>query len=312
MASLISRLSSLSGLIEHDVRLILRTAHHRYKSYPIDKRNGGERIISQPAREVKLLQRIFMTDILPDLPIHPAAMAYERGTSIRKNADRHSPNGPILKLDFSDFFHSIRVDDWLAYCEAHNLLDDGEDRLLAGNLLFMKMKGKVKLRMAIGAPSSPHLSNLLMYEFDRIMFDYAASQYVTYTRYADDLTFSAERTGYLQPIEKLVTKAIKEVKFPQLFLNNSKRVFATKKYRRMVTGIILTNDHRLSIGRERKKLIRSMIHHFSENKIDEEGIHRLRGLLAFAHDVEPEFILRMRLKYGSDLIDKIFLPREHH
>lgn len=298
MGQLISSLSALSGMLERDVRLIVRTAPHRYKNYVIQKRNGGDRPISQPAKEVKLLQRIFEAEYLKGLPVHPAAMAYEKDTSIRANADRHSPNGPILKLDFASFFPSIRVRDWLAYAAEQNILDDEEDRELAGRLLFHQAKKSPTLRLAIGAPTSPHLSNLLMYEFDRMMFEKAAGEVVTYTRYADDLTFSAARTGYLQPIEKMVRLALREIKFPRLKLNDQKKVFATKKYRRMVTGIILTNDNRLSVGRERKKLIRSMIHHFQEGTLPPDSLPRLRGLLAFAHDVEPDFVLRMTIKYG--------------
>jgi RNA-directed DNA polymerase len=299
MGQLISHLSALSGLLERDVRLIMRTAPRRYKTYKIKKRNGGDRVISQPAKEVKLLQRLFETEYLSNLPVHPAAMAYEKGTSIRENADRHSPNGPILKLDFSNFFPSIRAKDWLQYADQHALLEDLEDRELAGRLLFQQPKGASVLRLAIGAPTSPHLSNLLMYEFDREMFEKAANEVVTYTRYADDLTFSAARTGHLQPIEKLVRRTLREIEFPILKLNDDKRVFATRKYRRMVTGVILTNDSRLSIGRERKKLIRSMIHYYIQNKLPVEEIPKLRGLLAFAKDVEPEFVLRMTVKYGE-------------
>lgn len=299
MGELISRLAALSGLLERDVRLIVRTAPKRYKTYPIKKRDGSNRYISQPAREVKLLQRLFELEFLQGLPVHPAATAYEKGTSIRQNAERHAPNGPILKLDFAQFFPSIRALDWLAYANNHALLDDFEDRELAGRLLFHQSKGVPGLRLAIGAPTSPRLSNLLMYEFDRLISEMAAKEVVTYTRYADDLTFSAKRTGYLQPIEKMVRTTLRDLGAPKLRLNDAKKVFATRKYRRMVTGIILTNENRLSIGQERKKLIRSMIDHYLRNKLNEGELNKLRGLLAFARDVEPDFVLRMILKYGE-------------
>lgn len=304
MGDLVTKLSALSGLLEKDVRQIARTAPRRYKTYTIPKRNGELREISQPAKEVKLLQRIFAKEYLADLPVHPAAMAYEKGLGIRENADRHSPNGPIFKLDFSSFFPSIKASDWLIYAAQHDICDDEEDRNLAGQLLFQKRRNEV-LRLAIGAPTSPHLSNLLLYEFDDIVFKKASQEKVTYTRYADDLTFSAKRTGYLQPIEKLVRETLREIKFPKLKLNDDKRVFATRKYRRMVTGVILTNDNRLSIGRERKKLIRAMIHHYKQGILQPEAQMRLKGLLAFAHDVEPEFILRMKLKYTEKTIDEL-------
>ena len=54
MGHLIEILASNSGLLENDVRKIVMTAHRRYKHYTIKKRNGGDRPISQPAKEVKL------------------------------------------------------------------------------------------------------------------------------------------------------------------------------------------------------------------------------------------------------------------
>lgn len=302
MGQLVSRMSALSGLIEHDVEVVMRTAPRRYKHYTIKKRDGGDRPIAQPAKEVKFLQRLFQSEFLDNLPIHPAATAYEAGTSIRLNAEIHSQNGPILKLDFANFFPSIRLEDWMKYSSQHNLLDDEEDRELAGRLLFHQQKGSGILRLAIGAPTSPHLSNLLMYGFDREMHERSAEQVVTYSRYADDLTFSAKRTGYLQPIEKIVRKILRDLQYPTLKLNDEKRVLATKKYRRMVTGLIISNDGRLSIGRERKKLIRAMIHHYINGQLSSEQIAKLQGLLAFADDIEPDFVLRMNLKYGEDTI----------
>ncbi|MBN9788239.1 RNA-directed DNA polymerase [Pseudonocardia sp. TMWB2A] len=305
MGSLISELSELSGMLEKDVRQIAKSAPIRYKHYTIDKRNGGKRPIAQPAREVKILQKILIAHYLSDLPIHPAATAYEKGTSIRKNADKHSPSGAILKLDFKDFFPSFRFDDWLAFSVKHDLFEDNEDRILAGNLMFHQARGSSILRLAIGAPASPRLSNLLMYDFDRLVSELVATHTVIYTRYADDLTFSANRTGYLQPVEKIVRTILQELAFPKLKLNDQKRVLATKKYRRSVTGLILTNDDRVSIGRERKKLIRSMVDHYRKGLMNDEQKKKLKGLIAFARDVEPEFVSRLETKYGKDLIEAI-------
>ena len=305
MGSLIAELSELSGMLEKDVRQIAKSAPHRYKHYTIEKRSGGKRPIAQPAKEVKLLQRILISHYLCDLPIHPSVTAYEKGTSIRKNADKHSPSGAILKLDFRDFFPSFRISDWLTYSEKHDLFDNNEDRVLAGSLMFHQPRGSSVWRLAIGAPASPRLSNLLMYDFDRLVAEHVATHTVVYTRYADDLTFSAARTGYLQPVEKIVRAVIQELSFPNLKLNDEKKVLATKKYRRSVTGLILTNDDRVSIGRERKKLIRSMVDYYRKGKMTREQKQKLNGLIAFARDVEPEFVSRLETKYGKEMIESI-------
>jgi hypothetical protein len=66
---------------EYDILRIVRNAPVRYKTYTIQKRNGGDRIISQPARELKALQRLLVDGLLYHLPVHPAATAYIPGVT---------------------------------------------------------------------------------------------------------------------------------------------------------------------------------------------------------------------------------------
>ncbi len=43
-----------------------------------------------------------------------------------------------------------------------------------------------------GAPTSSALSNIVMKNFDDILGNWCREKYITYTRYCDDLTFSAD------------------------------------------------------------------------------------------------------------------------
>ena len=108
MTSLLRLLSAETGIGLLDVQRTLLRAPVRYKVYSIPKRNGNRRIIAQPAREVKRLQRALMKVLLSKLPIHEAATAYRKGRSTLDNARAHAENGPILKLDLKNFFPSIR------------------------------------------------------------------------------------------------------------------------------------------------------------------------------------------------------------
>ncbi len=301
MSRLLSILTEATGLAGYDLARVILTAPRRYKEFRIPKRRGGLREVAQPAREVKALQRAITENYLLDLPVHPSATAYERGSSIRENAARHAPNnGPILKMDVEEFFPSIRVADWLRYCADHSLFDNDEERFASARILFHRPKGTHLLRLAIGAPSSPHVSNLLMYQFDRVVAKRVGEQFVTYTRYADDLTFSAKRTGYLNSVEKIVRRALNEVPYPTLRLNASKQVLATKKYHRQVTGLVLSNEGRVSLGRDRKRALRAALHHYVNGKLSLEAARSLHGMLAFAKDVEPEFHARMEAHYGKE------------
>ena len=297
--------SKFTGLAEHDVERIIRRAPDTYKTYAIDKRNGkGTREISQPAREVKILQKALVRR-LSHLPIHDAAMAYRGGISIRANALKHAPNGPIRKYDFKDFFPSILSYDWEAYCRETPIFSDAEDIKNSANLFFHRKKGSSVLRLAIGAPSSPWLSNVLMYKFDDAIARTVAKDRVTYTRYADDLTFSAPRTGHLTVVDKVLRRIIHELESPRLRLNDDKTVVATTKYRRVVTGLILANSGEVSLGRDRKRLVRAMVHRALINDLEPVLTQKILGIVAHVRSVEPDFYHRLQAHYGPDFESRI-------
>lgn len=308
MSKLIQHLVIASGLGEGDVRAILETAPSRYKTYTIPKRNGGVRIISQPAKEVKYLQRIFMEEILARAPIHSAATAYRKGLSIWDNANAHADSGAILKFDFKNFFPSIVASDWEIYCSRYRFLQDKEDVYWSARLLFCRKTYGSVLRLAIGAPSSPMLSNVLMAEFDTLVTDAVAKDRVTYTRYADDLTFSAKRAGNLVDVGRILRRIVNELKSPRLKINEEKTVLATKKYRRVVTGLVLSDDGSVSLGHDRKRKIRAAMHHFVSGKLNAEDTSHLLGMIAFVNAIEPDFITRLAAKYGHDAIEKLKGP----
>lgn len=306
MSKLIHSLQQALGIDTISIRRIIATAPERYKVYSIPKRGGGgRRIIAQPAREVKALQRVLMRNFLSDLPVHPSAIAYVPHKSIRTNAGIHVENGPILKLDLQNFFPSIRASDWVMYCKEHEVFEDEDDARIAARILFRRAKGESVLRLSIGAPTSPHISNLLMYDFDRAISEKVGEDFVTYSRYADDLTFSAERTGYLTRVEGDVRRTLRRLRYPRLFINDNKTVLATKKYRREVTGLILTNDNRVSLGRDKKRNLRAQIHYFSKGDLNEKSAAKLAGNMAFAFDVEPTFYARMERVFGKAVMDQL-------
>ena len=303
MSEIIRVLSEESGLYPSAVREIINRAHTSYKWYKVDKRNGGKRLIGQPAREVKALQRI-LSRHLNGLPIHPAATAYRLGQSIRENALPHSSAGPIMKFDFLDFFPSIRPNDWEAYCISRDLYD-AEDIALSSKLFFVRYPNSQALRLAVGAPSSPWLSNVLMYDFDEKISQIVAKDKVIYTRYADDLTFSARRTGYLNGVEKSLRFILRSIDHPRLKINESKTIISTKKYRRVITGLILSDDGRVTIGRERKRQIRAALYQYNMGKLNAVQQAKLAGYLAHVKSVEPAYFNQLIARSGHDLLARL-------
>lgn len=311
ITDLVAALARETGMGLNDVRRVLSTAPRRYKTYLIAKRSGGERLIAHPARELKALQRAFIDIALKDLPVHQAATAYRfrPGLSLKENALPHAGNGPILKMDLKDFFPSIRGKDWDSYCRNKNVFENEQDIYLSTLLLFRRGKGESVLKLSIGAPTSPGVSNILMYEFDQNIWEIVADQYVTYTRYADDMTFSAPRVGYLKDVQSIVAKTIRKIRHPKLEINSAKTKLVTTKFHRDVTGLTLSNDGDVTVGQLRKRNIRAGIHNASKGLLSDRQIEILSGHIAFAKGIEPDFIDKLSEKYGAELMSVIAKTR---
>lgn len=279
---------------------LIKSCSYRYKRYTIPKRNGGVRQIAHPAKEVKKVQRWIVKNVLSDFQVHECATAYSKGNSIAKNAEVHSLNSYLVKMDLRNFFPSIRPDDFEQFLAnvAPNKYSQVDIELLT-HALFWKPKRKQEFELAIGAPSSPLLSNILMYNFDACMKLWCDTFNVCYTRYADDLTFSTNRRGISSEIIEFVRRITREMRSPSLSVNEEKTVVASKACSRRVTGITITNDGEISIGRPRKRALRAKAKHYSKYGLSNEEQKRLKGLLDFANDVEPDFVRNLEEKFPS-------------
>lgn len=289
-------------ILKERLDYLIRSAPYRYKVYQIPKRSGnGLRTIAQPAREVKKLQYWIMKKLFSFFPIHPCATAYVTGKNILNNSQVHSEKPYLLKLDFKDFFPSIKGNDFLEYSQKNKVLSaipqDDLNRIL--RLLFWLPKRNNDFQLSIGAPSSPYLSNAIMYDFDNEVFSYCSDNKITYTRYADDITFSMCDMKLRGEVLNKIENILYSQKSPSLHLNKKKIVFGSKANRRIVTGLILANNGNISLGSERKRRIRAQIHHLLHGKLNDKEKSKLQGLLAFARDIEPEFVERMEKKYGD-------------
>jgi retron-type reverse transcriptase len=301
--SLLLAISKGSGIPLSDLRRLVVSAPFRYKQYYIPKKRPGERrLIAQPSREVKEIQYWLLDNVLHKFPIHDAAMAYLKGRSIRDNAEQHAGTAYLLKLDFKDFFPSIKEPDITYYFSRAAKEFSPEDLQVLVRVLLRLDKGTRNLELSIGAPTSPHISNLLLYDFDSTVAEECAKKGIRYTRYADDMVFSTSKADVLRGMADWIKEHCDRMISPRLILNDAKTLFASKKYRRWVTGLVLTNAGGVSIGHRRKRELRAAVHHAICGDLDDTALNHLRGMLAFVWDVEPEFLNRLMNYYGRGVI----------
>lgn len=299
-------LSDSLFLSENELKNYVVTVPRRYKKFTIPKRNSTEqRLIAQPAREVKTLQRNALMVMKNYVPVHTCAHAYESNKNIKTNALLHSGNQFLLKMDFKNFFLSITPSLFLSVITRHGIKLSENDLFLIKNLFFWKLRRNSPLRLSIGAPSSPFISNATMYFFDEYLTSECDKIGVTYTRYADDLTFSTNLKGVLITIPRLVNLSLQLNNLIKIKINNQKTLYSSKKFNRHITGVTITNDDNISLGRDKKRLLSSLIHKYSLGLLNDKEIENLKGQLGFAKYIEPVFINRMKVKYGVDVILKL-------
>ncbi len=306
--SLIDRMLRELPFSADELHDLVSTAQHRYKVYRIPKRQPNQfRTIAQPSPEIKLIQNWLINNVLSSLPIHKVATAYREGRSIVDHATVHAKNRFLLKMDFKNFFNSISVIDVRKYLVEVGKMS-AEDARLISLLVCWRDKTKGNLCLSIGAPSSPHLSNVMLYTFDKKIIKLCRAQNIVYTRYADDLAFSTNRKEVLSEIARQVKIVCDELEYPRLEVNHKKTVSTSRAFRRTLVGLILTPDGSISLGRERKRRLRSELYRYSQDRLDEANVPKLRGELAFAWSVERKFINSLLRQFGTDVFRKLNLP----
>lgn len=306
--SVIRGLATFLRQSESDISAFLVTAPRKYKVYKIPKRTTGFRIIAQPAKGLKDIQRAFVR--LYNFPVHNASMAYMKGKGIRENAAAHAGNQFLLKTDLEDFFNSITPAMFWRCIEMSSAQVphfESQDKLYIEHILFWQpvKRHKNKLILSVGAPSSPVISNFCMYKFDSRVHTACQNLGISYTRYADDLTFSCNIPNVLKTVPSKLEALLKDLFGNALRLNHGKTVFSSKAHNRHVTGVTIDNEEQMSLGRGRKRFIKHLINQYKYGRLDSEDQSYLIGLLAFASHIEPGFITRMNEKYSLELMKRL-------
>lgn len=304
--TVISRIANEFCISESYILQLARSASHLYKTYQIPKRTVGQRTIHHPSKELKFLQRWLSDNILSTLPVHSCATAYSKGSSIYNNAHPHATNRYLLRIDFKDFFHSITDSDISTLLKHH---------LLTGNMSYgvddIEIICRILTRhgtLTIGAPSSPRASNAVMYAYDCKFYDAAVKHNAVYTRYADDIYFSTNMPFTLDQILINLRGILQTYASPKLVINDKKTAFMSKKVRRSITGLTITSNGNISLGRRNKRRLRSMINESIHGKLDSRQQDYLKGYLAYAIGIEPCLLQKLNAKYGNDEITLIMSP----
>lgn len=263
--------------------------HSYYKPYVMKKKRSDGSIkardIEPPygyLKEVlKRIDRVILQPALSSLPY--GVMGGRKGYSVVNNADYHSKSKALMKYDVKDFFPSIKYKDvyhifryQLRYCEeAANIL----------SALCTYESSKYGEHVPQGSPTSMSIANLALSKLSHKLDKYCTENYMNFSSWVDDITIS----GSYEALKKhrshinYLTKSTKYVINPDKDLGIMQKgaKIGEREKGRSVTGIVIANDNRLTLGHRklsqmRKQLVKS-----------KKPSNKLYGKIQFLQQVNP-------------------------
>jgi RNA-directed DNA polymerase len=158
-----------------------------------------------------------------------------------------------------------------------------------------------------GAPTSPALANLAAFGLDRRLTGLAAALGLTYTRYADDLTFSGGRLLVQRAagVRATVARIAAEEGF---VVNERKTTLATRAGRQTVCGVVV-ND-RTNVTRAEYDTLKAILHNAATGDPqaqNRDGVPDLRahllGRIAWVASLHPSRGARLRAGFERIIWD---------
>ena len=236
-----------------------------YVTFRIPKKSGGSRLVMAPKRRLKELQRQLLAHLVAALPVSDRAHGFRAGRSIRTGAEPHLGKAFLLHFDIRDFFPSLHFGRVRGY-----LIAMGYGYPIASVLAMLMTAAErqpvttdagivyvpVGSRHCVqGAPTSPGLANAIFYKVDRRFEGLARDCRATYTRYADDLSFSTDEPTAIARLLKVVPLILEEEGFA---VNAAKTRIMRACNRQTVTGVVVNRD--LGLSRQERRRLRAEAH----------------------------------------------------
>jgi RNA-directed DNA polymerase len=150
----------------------------------------------------------------------------------------------------------------------------------------------------MGAPTSPIVSNLCSYELDMKLMRFCELNQVTYSRYADDLTFSSNENISDELIQSLI-QIIRENGF-EINYKKLRRIGSYRKQK--ITGIIV--NEKLSVERKLKKKLRAIEHDIKLNGIAKAAERHFGSSNPVSDEIQNKFQRKINgLKSFRDMVE---------
>lgn len=232
-----------------------------YTVFPIAKKSGGVRVISSPVKLRRSLQKKLLPVLAGAYRPNNFSHGFVSEKNVRSNALPHVGKRTLINVDLQEFFSTITF------------------KRIRG--LFLKSPFSLHWSVAnilsqicccngvlpAGGITSPVLSNLLMSRLDKRMASLITRLGGDYSRYADDLTMSFNRS--LDQLSSLVLVddigaisiggALSEIITTEGFIVNQEKIrISAFGSRKIVTGLVV--NRKVNVSKKWKSSLESKIY----------------------------------------------------
>lgn len=232
----------------------------KYIQFDIPKKNGESRSISAPCPNLKLILQKLNIVLMQVHKAKQCSYGFEIGRNIRQNALNHCNKRNVLNIDLKDFFGTI------TFPRIYGLLRKGPFSLPTKVAACVAKLCCYNDKLPQGAPTSPVITNMVCRSLDRELTALAKKYRCTYSRYADDMTFSTSRNRFPDAIavhqgrefEALGDELKELIEKNGFTINQKKTRLQTSQMRQAVTGIKINT--KANLDRQYYRELRAMLH----------------------------------------------------
>jgi len=249
------------------IRMVSNPKTRNYRVY-VQRQGRKKRLIEAPKTILKRIQRSLLDSVFSHVHSSTWSHGFCLGRSIFSHAVLHTRKNVVVTMDIKDFFPSVNLQ------KIHPILrrffpDESELELA---MQLVTRNG----RLPQGAPTSPHLANLVFSAIDETIASSIGGRWA-YSRYADDLAFSGDdSTGML-------IDTVSEIALRNGFCIATKKTRVMRQHHRQkVTGLVVNRG--LNLPREKRKNWRATLHRISKQGVEAAEPHcpfKLNGFAAF-------------------------------
>ena len=255
----------------------------------------------------------FLNNILfKSMNVHQCVFSYKEDTNIYDAILLHKDNKNYLKTDLKNFFHNIDGDLIFKYLKNNigNYPVSKDIECYLSNIINLII---YEDSLPVGFVTSPSLSNAVLFEFDNFIAHYCIENHIIYTRYSDDLIFSADNYEILKKLQETIQQTLKNLYNDKFELNVEKTQFLNKANKLQLLGLTITPNGHITVDKYIKENTKQLLYFYINNKdkfqklLEEKYDNKLSkayGNLNYINDVDKNFIIKLRKKYGNYIVDK--------